>query len=458
MNSTVRGFSLFCTAHLLALCLCKAQATVPAQPTPESCDVRVAKEKVRWSKTPHMWLSNVFHKQKIETGQTWCLIGEAKGYDRVHKIEDFGRVVFTGEGLHPALGNIVPGSGLAGGLALNLARNVTSPPIHFSGNVEARGSINAFWIAGGQLNLLGSSDTVNDEHIHATFFAKHYSLPQLTYFGLGNSSMLANESLYGLQSTTVGANLGIPLPRGLEFLAVSEGLWASPAGLHGSTTPSIEQTFTPTNTPALNSPTTYVVYGAGVGWKYPIAERLYSYRTSVDGLFRIFHETTGAPYSFRRLDASWTQRYTPRLSVDLGSFSVVSRLVESIAPGGNNVPFYLQPTLGGTDIENWSDLRSYRDYRFRAPNALSFQAQYERAVKDPLGVLFFYDVGKVALARSDIDISHMRHSFGIGGTLRAGASTVLGLYYAWGGNEGTHTTLLGNTNALGANSGLNGVF
>jgi hypothetical protein len=58
------------------------------------------------------------------------------------------------------------------------------------------------------------------------------------------------------------------------------------------------------------------------------------------------------------------------------------------------VPFYLQPTLGSTDIDNLDILRSYRDYRFRAPNALAFQAEYTHWIVDPLGMLFFYDVGK----------------------------------------------------------------
>ena len=185
---------------------------------------------------------------------------------------------------------------------------------------------------------------------------------------------------------------------------------------------------------------------------------MYGYRTSINGTFKAFHETSGAPFSFRRVEAVWEQQYTPRASVDLGTFSLTGRLVESIAPAGNAVPFYLQPTLGGSDIDNVSDLRSYRDYRFRAPNALSFQADYEHAIKDPLGVLFFYDVGKVALRRSDLDISHMRHSIGIGMTVRAGNLPVIKLYYAWSGREGTRTIFSGNTNALGDDPLMSGVF
>jgi hypothetical protein len=458
MKTLFRNF-VFLWACWPALVSITGAQTSGSQPSmPETCDSRTAEQKRDWGKTTHDWLSNVLHKQNVETKQTWCHIWETQGYDRVHKVEDFGRVLFTGEGIHPAVGSIVPGSGFAGGLALNLARAATSPPIRYSGNVEARGSLNGFWVAGSQLNMVGAANTNGEEHIHATFSARHYSLPKLTYFGLGNSSVLSDESVYGLQTTNARAVLDIPLPYSFSFSAVSEGLWANPAGAHDSHLPSIEGRFTSADTPALNTSTSFFVYGAGLGWTYPSAERMYGYRTSVNGLFRVFHEGTGAPYSFRRLDAAWEQQYTPRLSFDLGSFSLTSSLVESITPAGNSVPFYLQPTLGGTNIDNVSNLRSYRDYRFRAPNALSFQADYERAIRDPIGVLFFYDVGKVALQRSDLDFSHMRHSFGIGLTLRAGGLPVLKLYYAWGGKEGAHTTFGGNTNALGESSDLSGVF
>ena len=447
-----------CATWLVLVPLTCAQTT-GTPTTTDDCNRRAGQEKDRWGKAgQHDWLSSKLHNQQVETKQTWCHIWVTPGYERVNMVEDFGRMVFTGEGIHPSLGSIVPGSGMAGGLALNLARATSSPPIRYSGNVEARGSMNGFWVAGGQLNLLGAAATSNDEHIHATISAKHYSLPKLTYFGLGNSSALSNETVYGIETTNARAAIDVPLPYSFTFSAASEGLWANPEGNHDSHLPSIEHRFTPADTPALNVATTFFVYGVGMGWKYPAAERMYGYRTSVNGTFKVFHEATGDPFSFRRVEAAWEQQYTPRANVDLGSFSLTSRLVESIAPAGNAVPFYLQPTLGGSDIDNVSNLRSYRDYRFRGPNALSFQADYERAIKDPLGVLFFYDVGKVALRRSDLDISHMRHSFGIGVTLRAGNLPVIKLYYAWGGREGTHTTFGGNTNALGDDPIMSGVF
>jgi hypothetical protein len=450
---------------IVAVCLVPSKAHAQTQAVTikaEECDKRAAQEKVDWAKSgPHDWLASDFDKQRIETPQTWCHIWATKGYDRLHKAEDFGRVLFTGEGVHPTVGSIVPNSGLAGGLGLGLDYDAKSYPVRFSGSIEARGSVNGFWEAGGTLNLLGSGKRLDNRHINVSLFSIHRELPRLNYFGLGNSSSLANETLFGLADTTVGASGSVPLPKNFQILVGVEGLWAGPQAFHGSNIPSIEQIFTPANTPALNTSTAYFVYGAGVDWKYPLNECLHCwYKTDISAVFRSYLEGTGAPYSFRRFDATWINAFIPfpEASVDFGTISVTGRLVASFTSSGNQVPFYLQPTIGGTDINNLDVVRSYRDYRFRAPNVLDFQTEYTRKIVDPVGLLLFYDVGKVASAGGGLDISHMKHSFGVGFTLRAGNSVLFKLYYAWGGPEGSHTSYTGNTNNFAADSNLHGVF
>ena len=51
----------------------------------------------------------------------------------------------------------------------------------------------------------------------------------------------------------------------------------------------------------------------------------------------------------------------------------------SMTPGGNAVPFYFQPTLGGSDINGNSSLSSYQDYRFRAPDVM-FLGELEHSI------------------------------------------------------------------------------
>jgi hypothetical protein len=447
-------------ASLIGFSTCWAQTRDPAPKPVLSCDARTGQEKAAWARSKHPWLVNVLHTERSDIEQTWCRIWETAGYDRINKAEDFGRTFFTGEGIHPAFGGIVPGSGFAGGGAFNVGRALTSVPLRFEGSTEARVSLNKFWTVGGEVNLLGSSQRQVNRHNQVSFLVRHSDLPQLAYFGIGGSSQLSQQTLYGLTDTTGSATLNIPVPKDFSFTARVAGVSLTPSGFNGAATPSIEQRFNPTNTPALGVAVTDVVYGGGIDWTYPAEERIGGYRAQVSATMQWFSALNGAPYSFRRFDAAWNQKYTPQVGADLGTISISARVAESLATSGNVVPFFQQPTLGGMDIENQPTLRSYRDYRFRAPHLMLFQAEYERTLYHglPLGMLLFYDVGKVAVDRSDLDFKHMPHSLGIGLTLHGGGLPLVRLYYAWGGHEGAKGSATGNTNNFGVPGDMRGVF
>ena len=77
-----------------------------------TCDSRAGQENAAWAKSgPHSWLASVEHTQFVETQRKWCHIFETSGIDRVSKGIDFGSTLFTGDGIHPSVGGIVPGSG-----------------------------------------------------------------------------------------------------------------------------------------------------------------------------------------------------------------------------------------------------------------------------------------------------------------------------------------------------------
>ncbi len=427
-----------CGLALMGAAMASAAAT---------CDSRAAQQNEAWAKSgPHSWLASLQHTQLVETERKWCHIFETTGFDRVSKGIDFGSELFTGDGLHPSVGGIVPGSGFAGGLEYNLERASASAPIRYSGSVEARGSYNGFWTAGAKLDIWGSANSAQDRHIHATLDAEHYSLPQMVYYGQGNASSLGNQSLFGLVQTTAGGHIEVPVPGGFLLTGGLAGLWNSTSGVSGGPEPSIDRTFNAAETPALDTPTTYLVWGGGLEWIYPVAPRMNGISSTLTSGYRWFHDTSGSPYSFSRLDAIFITHYHPATRADLGTISVGARLVDVDSSGGNQMPFYLQPTLGGTDINNVDALRSYRDYRFRAPNLLVFQAEYTRTIWGPIAFLGFYDTGRVAEYRSDIGFSQFHHSLGAGLVIQVGGAPVFKFYYAWGGGEGSHTTYTLNTN------------
>jgi outer membrane protein assembly factor BamA len=77
--------------------------------------------------------------------------------------------------------------------------------------------------------------------------------------------------------------------------------------------------------------------------------------------------------------------------------------------GGSRVPFYLQPTLGGSET-----LRGFREYRFRDRNLFYLSGEYRWEPVRAVELALFYDTGKVFADRSDFDFERLRKSVGIG--------------------------------------------
>ena len=121
-----------------------------------------------------------------------------------------------------------------------------------------------------------------------------------------------------------------------------------------------------------------------------------------------------------------------------GAIGIRFLLTESIANAGSTVPFYFQPTLGGSDINGTSMLASYDDYRFRAPNAFLIRESFEHSIWGPFGFDFMADQGKVALTRGAVNFSNLDYSYAAGITIRAGGMPLVYSLFAWGSGSTQH--------------------
>ena len=104
------------------------------------------------------------------------------------------------------------------------------------------------------------------------------------------------------------------------------------------------------------------------------------------------------------------------------------------------VPFYLQPTLGGADINGAYRLTSFRDYWFRAPHVLALQLAVEhtlanvrlpRNVMVPIGGFIMAEQAKAAESFSDL-FQRFAHSYTTGLTIHAGGFPHTTFMFAWG--------------------------
>lgn len=100
---------------------------------------------------------------------------------------------------------------------------------------------------------------------------------------------------------------------------------------------------------------------------------------------------------------------------------------------GQEIPFYFQRTLGGPD-----DLRGFRRYRFRDRNLLLLQAEYRWEVFTAMDAAVFYDAGKVAARRGDLDLSGLEHDYGVGVRFGTDNGVFLRIEGAFGSRDGKH--------------------
>lgn len=333
-------------------------------------------------------------------------------------------------------------------------------------------------------------------------YAQTITLNKLTYFGLGPGTTEAGRSFYGMRQTIMGASAIKPFAARLSAAVFGEmnGRFVNIRPSLNQPSPTIGALYTEATAPGLTTQPETLQLGEGVRMR-PI---LFDDFLHVDYNFTYqqFLAPGNSTFSFQRLTTDLSHQFAifkkttriilPRdtngpdecsvdrdsenaecsvdkfgqhhecltgasgpeckeLSRDLqGSFGLRVYSVLSMTPGGDIVPFYFQPTLGGGDINGNVSLSSYQDYRFRAPNVLLVRENFEQSLGSlPLGIAPVADEGKVALTRSGLGPSPWLHSFSAGLTLRAGGFPQVFLLFSWGGNEGTHTIANVNTSLLG---------
>ncbi|HXR14576.1 MAG TPA: hypothetical protein VN777_00075 [Terriglobales bacterium] len=409
----------------------------------------------------------------------------------------------TDHPIHLALGSIAPQNGFGFGLAF-VTHYTPNESWRISWDFDGVGATSASWRAGGYMKIIHTpiehitvvtnptgKPTKSNLAVHPytvfNVYAQAIALNQLFFFGLGPATLESGKTVFGMQQTIAGANVikpvtELPAIRGLNISLLGElnGRFVNIRENHGESTPSIEHLYNHATAPGLASQPGFVQLGEGFRLKPTLFNDRLQFNYLVN--FQQFFAPSDSTYSFRRWTVDLDQEvplyghsqsaapketngpdecaqsvgavcppitYSRNRNGTIGFRLLIS---ESIADAGSAVPFYFQPTLGGSDIDGNPALSSYQDYRFRAPNVLLLSENFEHSIWGPLGFSFMADQGKVALTRGDVDFQNLKHSFAAGLTLRAGGFPQVFFLFAWGGNEGTHTIGTVNTSLLGGSA------
>jgi len=415
----------------------------------------------------------------------------------IKSVPDCVEELFTGQPFHIAEGSIAPQNGFAGGIAYLDHKNTDNWRINW--NADAVASINGSWRAGAYLKFVhagqplitftrgsqGANRNLTELPEHTVFglYAQAISLNKLTYFGLGPTTSTADRSFYGMREVIIGGNVVKPIfnPLKLSLYGEINRRFVSLRPSDGQPSPSIEVLYTEATAPGLTTQPGVFQLGEGLRMTPVFANAIVRLNYSL--AYQQFIAPGNSTFSFQRVTVDLGHQFAlygkttrfllPRsgngpddCSLDSiaknpecpkaftrnlessVSFRVYTAL--SMTPGGDIVPFYYQPTLGGSDINGSGTLASYQDFRFRAPNVFLLRENFEHSIGSwPVGVTFIADEGKVGLTRGDLGSSPWVHSFSAGLTLRAGGFPQMSLLFSWGGNEGTHTSANVGSSLLG---------
>jgi outer membrane protein assembly factor BamA len=267
-----------------------------------------------------------------------------------------------------------------------------------------------------ELDLLAPK--ISGTHYFAEFYAVHHNYSHISYYGSGPESSKSGRTNFQFEDTAMDATFGVRPLRHL-ILGSSAGYVFNNVGPGSdSRYASSESVYSPADAPGIDVQSDFLRTGAFVQ---------YDWRDNPGGprrggnyiaQFSDYRDRSFGISGFRRLDLE-VQQFVPVLNARrVFAFRARSALTYS----DNPVPFYMQPSLGGSE-----DLRGYRPYRFRGENMLAMNAEYRWEVFSGLDMAVFADAGKVSSHKADLIARDLETSLGFGLRFNARNKTFLRL-------------------------------
>jgi outer membrane protein assembly factor BamA len=304
------------------------------------------------------------------------------------------------KGFRPRLGGFSTGSGFGFGFQYDRVQMLNGKA-NFS--LTGAASLAAYQLYEAKLVLPGLAGG----RIFLSSTARHRAMPQEDFFGVGPDSSENNRSSYLYEDTSIGVQAGVNPLRwlragvGVDWLQLNVGPGTDPRFA------STDQIFSDTDTPGLDRQPDFLKQE----WFAAIDTRDSAGNPHSGGFygatFSRYDDRSFDLYDFHRIETE-AQQYVP---FNEGHRVIALRFHTSWDDPrtGNQVPFYLQKPLGGSN-----DLRGFREFRFRDRNQMLFNLEYRWEAWIGLDMALFGDAGKVFESREDFDLDNLETSYGLG--------------------------------------------
>ena len=338
------------------------------------------------------------------------------------------RIFNPPRGIHARVGGIGEGAGFGGGPGYQFIG------VPFDLRASAAASLKGYFIAEGSLRFPGTQSEdlytwANGPYVEV--YARRRDFPQEDFYGIGPDSSEDARSNFALRDTFVRVTPGVR--RGYLTAGVNLG-YLDPSIGSGTDTrmPSTDEIFGPEEVPGLDAQPAFGVIEPFV--EFATLDRAIDDRAG--GRYRLsftrYADRDLDQFSFNRWDVDLRQFIT--FVHDTRTLALRAWVSSSDPSEGDTVPFYLQPTLGGS-----YSLRGFRTFRFRDRSALLLQAEYRWRINEFVTGALFYDTGAVGPELGEI--GKLERDYGFGFRAGSRATVAFRLDVAFGGREGTRILL-----------------
>jgi outer membrane protein assembly factor BamA len=254
------------------------------------------------------------------------------------------------------------------------------------------------------------------------------------FFGTGSAAPRIDETTFALNRRQVGGRATFTAANWLSVTGTAGMMTTSAGDGRSRRVPAISTRFTIAQAPGLTVESTFNVASLAATVDYrdipPNPRSGGRYHVAVSR----YADARPAGHSFTRFDAELEQHLSAWKRQRVLTLRAVAS--SSIADAGNDVPFYLQPTLGGSRV-----LRGFVTDRFRDRNLLALQAEYGWDVLPFLNAVVFYEAGTVAPRWTDINLDDFRRDYGLGFRFGSARTVAFRTDVALGSGEGARITM-----------------
>jgi hypothetical protein len=342
------------------------------------------------------------------------------------------------DGFRLVVGSVVPGGGLAAGVGYG--HRSFGPNWQTEFNSSGRITYRKYWEIDANLRLTktSSSTTASPDlgNLKSNIYGFVKDMPRLNFFGVGPETRTDDRAVFHYREAVVGADISQPLNRWLDIGGAVEGIWPDITEIDDPTITSVERNYTEATAPGINSQPPYVHLAAFA--RLHTRGQPESRKLEYLFLYHLYQDVGDHLYSFRRFNADLRHKFP---FGEKNEIRIRGRLSLAETREGQQVPFYLMETLGGSNIRGDVTLRGFSNYRFRDRNHFLVQTEYLRELYGPIDLITFYDFGKVSSSASHFGEGRLRQTVGAGIVVvpRRLDNVVFRLYWAFGSGEGIRT-------------------